>query len=147
MSIVTLQIICRSLSAGLEDKDTGVTDALNIRPMTHPPTTDHQSTSDHTVSTVCKLLANPTRRAAVQLFIDEETDTAAFDTLVEYVHEEVDAITSPEQARIALVHNHLPRLADYDIIEYDRHGETVHYHETPHLERYLILTEEIEARD
>ena len=30
MSIVTLQIIFRSLSAGLEDKDTGVTDTLTI---------------------------------------------------------------------------------------------------------------------
>ena len=115
--------------------------------MTHSPATDHRSTSDHTVSTVCELLANPTRRAAVQSLIAEETDTAELDTLVEHVHEEVDAVTTPEQARIALVHNHLPRLADYDIIEYDRHSESVHYHETPHLERYLTLAEEIEARD
>ena len=115
--------------------------------MTHPPTTDHQSASDHTVSTVCELLANPTRRAAVQFFIDEETDTAAFETLVEYVHEEVDAITSPEQARIALVHKHLPRLVDYDIIEYGKHDEIVRYYESPHLQQYLTLVEETGSGD
>ena len=115
--------------------------------MTHPPTTDHRSTSDHTVSTVCELLANPTRRVAVQFLIAEETDTAELDTLVEHVHEEVDAVTTPEQARIALVHNHLPRLADYDIIEYDKHDEIVHYHESPHLQQYLTLVEETGAGD
>ncbi|WP_231187189.1 hypothetical protein [Haladaptatus sp. DYF46] len=78
----------------------------------------------------------------MQFFIDEGTDIAEFDTLVEYVHEEVDTITSPEQARIALVHKHLPRLADYNIIEYDKHGETVYYHETPRLEQYLTHIEE-----
>lgn len=115
--------------------------------MNHPPKNDHQSTSDHTLSTVCKLLANTTRRAAVQFFIDEGTDTAEFDSLVEYVHKEVDAITSPERARIALVHNHLPKLANYDVIEYDTHGGTVHYHESPRLEQYLALAEETGAGD
>lgn len=115
--------------------------------MTHSPTTDHRSTSDHTVSTVCKLLANTTRRAAVQFFIDEETHTAEFDTLVDYVHEEVDAITSPEQARIALVHKHLPKLADYDVIEYNKHGKCVHYHESSKLEQYLTLAEETGPED
>jgi hypothetical protein len=114
--------------------------------MTHP-TTDHQSASDHTLSTVCELLANTTRRVAVQFLIDEETDTAELDTLVEHVLEEVDAVTTPKQARIALVHQHLPRLADYDVIEYDKHGETVRYYESSHLEQYLTLAEEIEARD
>ena len=115
--------------------------------MTHSPTTDHRSTSDHTVSTVCKLLANTTRRVAVQFLIAEETDTAELDTLVEHVHEEVDDITTPEQARIALIHKHLPKLADYDIIEYDKHGETVHYYESPRLEQYLTLAEETGAGD
>ncbi|WP_458191034.1 DUF7344 domain-containing protein [Haladaptatus sp. NG-WS-4] len=86
--------------------------------MTHSPKNDDLSTPDHTVSTVCELLSNATRRATVQILIDEETDTAELNTLVEYVHENVDAIMSPEQARIALIHKHLPRLADYNIIEY-----------------------------
>ncbi|WP_227378577.1 DUF7344 domain-containing protein [Haladaptatus halobius] len=78
--------------------------------------------------------------------IAKETDTAKLEKLVEHVHEEVDAVTAPEQARIALVHKHFPKFADYDVIEYDERSETVRYHETQHLEQYLALAEEIGAQ-
>jgi hypothetical protein len=98
--------------------------------MNQPPNNDHPSTPDHTLSTASKLLANAKRRTAVQYFSAEETDTAELDELVDHIHEEVDAVTAPDQVRIALIHKHLPKLADYDVIEYYERSETVRYRDS-----------------
>jgi hypothetical protein len=101
--------------------------------------TDDPLSPDHTLSTASKLLAKPARRAAIRYFIAEETDTAELTELVAHVHEEVDDVTTSKQARITLVHTHLPKLADHEVIEYDERTETVRYRDGDRLEDLLEI--------
>ncbi|WP_227773456.1 DUF7344 domain-containing protein [Haladaptatus pallidirubidus] len=117
------------------------------QPMNHPPQTGHPSTRDLTPSIASNVLANATCRTAIQYFSATETDVTDLDELVDYVHEEVATITAPEQARIELVHIHLPKLADYDVIEYDERSEVIRYRSYPQLEAILDLTTQSEGGD
>lgn len=51
-----------------------------------------------------------------------------------------------EDVEAMLVHNHLPRLADLRIVEYDPRSGAVRYRDPPpHFERFLELAREIET--
>jgi hypothetical protein len=67
----------------------------------------------------------------------EETDIAELDELVDHAHEEVDDLTTAEQARTRLVHMHMPKLADHSVIEYDERNEIVRYWDGDRLEDLL----------
>lgn len=77
------------------------------------------------------MLANAKRRTVIQYFIAQETNTTNLDEHVDSVHEGIDTITTPEQARIELVHIHLPKLVDYQYPEAEskhwvaHHGYTI----------------------
>ncbi|WP_049922374.1 DUF7344 domain-containing protein [Halopiger djelfimassiliensis] len=51
--------------------------------------------------------------------------------------ESPDVFGVPERTKIDLVHNHLPRLADHGVIEYDSHNGTVRLDDTSTLEPYV----------
>lgn len=88
-----------------------------------------------------KLLAN--RRRRYVLYYLDEVETAVVtldqlaDQLVEWEREwdryEGTTQTHRECVRIALHHNHLPRLADANLIDYDARTETVRNWEEPSL--------------
>lgn len=82
-------------------------------------------------------LAEPRRRALLEHFLSGEVDVASFDELAEVLlaHD-----GSPETRRAALVQLHhvdLPTLEDCDLVEYDRHSETVRYRGSPIVEETL----------
>jgi DNA-binding transcriptional ArsR family regulator len=105
--------------------------------MNASPNTDDPLTPDLTLSTASKLLKKPARRVVIRYFSAEETATAELTELAAHVHEEVDDITSSEQAQSTLVHTHLPKLAEHDVIEYDKRSETVRYRDGERLEQLL----------
>ncbi|WP_227378578.1 DUF7344 domain-containing protein [Haladaptatus halobius] len=115
--------------------------------MNQPSNGGHPSTPDLTPSTASKVLATAECRTVVQYLIAKETDTTDFDELVDFVHEEIDTITTSEQARIGLIHIHLPKLADYDVIEYDGRSAPIYYRDHLQLEAMLDLTRQIEGGD
>ena len=79
----------------------------------------------------CSLLAEPERRLLLYEVADNRT--ATLEELVDRIaalERGVNASALDTETRqrvyVSLVHNHLPRLADYDIIEYDlRSGDIV----------------------
>ncbi|WP_438267525.1 DUF7344 domain-containing protein [Haladaptatus halobius] len=113
--------------------------------MTISPNDDPTSTQRRSLETVFKLLADAQRRALLRYFTDEDTDSAELAELVDHVHEEVDNVTAPRQTRIALIHIHLPKLAEHDIIEYDQREHTVHYWGGTNLEALLGVATRLEA--
>ncbi|WP_227380896.1 DUF7344 domain-containing protein [Haladaptatus halobius] len=104
-----------------------------------PLNTDHTSNPTHTLETACDLLADTHRRTILQYLNDQETDVATVDELATHVHAEVEAVPDPDHARTALVHMHVPKLADAGVIEYDQHDETVQYQDEPLLEAILAV--------
>ena len=103
-----------------------------------------QSTSTRNLSKeqVVGLLRHEQRRAIVTYFDQKTTDRASFDDLVEYIvsSDSKRGATSTEhreRVRIGLLHNHLPRLADAGVLEYDQRSETVRYWGDSRLETLL----------
>ncbi|MFH5801156.1 hypothetical protein [Haladaptatus sp. CMAA 1911] len=102
-------------------------------------------TPELSLSTASKLLTKPTRRAVIQHFSARKTPTAELSELVDYVHETVETVTNPKQARITLVHQHLPKLAEHEVIDYDERSETIRYRDEKHLEHLLEIIDSCES--
>ena len=91
---------------------------------------------------VVGLLRHEHRRAISTYFDQKTTDRAGFDDLVEYLvsSDSKRGVTSAEhseQIMIGLLHNHLPRLANAGVLEYDQRSETVRYWGDSRLEALL----------
>ncbi|RKD94674.1 DUF7344 domain-containing protein [Halopiger aswanensis] len=89
------------------------------------------TTSATRMEAACSLLAESKRRYLLYLLAEdgEENIEDLITQITAWEHElPVDAIEKEARQRVyvTLVHNHLPRLADYDIVEYDlRSGDIV----------------------
>ncbi|WP_266081972.1 DUF7344 domain-containing protein [Haladaptatus caseinilyticus] len=78
------------------------------------------------------LLRHEHRRAIITYLDQKPIDCASFGDLVECIissgsKRETTLDERREQVAIGLLHNHLPRLADADVLEYDQRSETVRY--------------------
>jgi DNA-binding transcriptional ArsR family regulator len=93
--------------------------------------------SSCSLDALLKLLSSEQRRRVLSYLERKASDTTDLETLVDHIHDEVDDVTAPKQARLALVHNHLPKLATHGIIEYDQRSETVQYRDGDRLETLL----------
>ncbi|WP_231189364.1 hypothetical protein [Haladaptatus sp. DYF46] len=113
--------------------------------MSAPLHTDDPLTPNLTLSAASKILKKSIRRAIIRYFTAEKTATAQLAELVTYVYKGVDDITGTEQARIALVHTHLPILADHEIIDYDERSKTVRYRNSKRLKQLLEISDTHES--
>jgi hypothetical protein len=93
-----------------------------------------QSTNTENLSKeqVVSLLGHKERRAIITYFDQKTTNCANFDDLIEYLVSsdlESEATSAEHRKRITigLLHNHLPRLADAGVLEYDQRSETIRY--------------------
>ncbi|WP_076432324.1 DUF7344 domain-containing protein [Haladaptatus litoreus] len=93
-----------------------------------------QSTSTEHLSKeqVAGLLRHKQRRAIIRYFNQKTTDYTSLDDLVEYIVSSdskrgATSVGHSKRITIGLLHNHLPRLADAGVLEYDQRSETVRY--------------------
>jgi hypothetical protein len=49
------------------------------------------------------------------------------DELVKHILEKIDEATTTNRVRLLLIHTHIPKLADYGVIEYDRRNKDIRY--------------------
>ena len=87
------------------------------------------------------LLANPARRHVLRTLL--ETSATTIDDLAERLAgaPNVDG-RSIDRTKIELVHDHLPRLEDHGVIEYDDRNGDVVLDDPDDLESYLSVVEE-----
>lgn len=107
--------------------------------MSTPQTTNTEHLSKEQV---VGLLRHKQRRSIIRYFNQKTTDCTSVDDLVEYIvsSDSRSGTTSTEhreRVRIGLFHNHLPRLADAGVLEYDQRSETVRYWGDSQLETLL----------
>ena len=93
------------------------------------PTNELLSAVDASESAIYDALSNRHRRATLRLLADRrqpETLSSLVDALVEADHDRQGRTTEARDwYRVALVHVHLPKLADSGLIEWDRERSTI----------------------
>lgn len=73
-----------------------------------------------------ELLADRQRRLLLSYLREQDDPTASVNDLVTALNAG-DETPSPKKIRIALVHQHLPKLATTSILDYDDRSETIRY--------------------
>ena len=93
------------------------------------PSVSDQQTAAVDLDELFEVLANGHRRRLLGYFDDTDDDVGAFSDLVEHVADESDAVSNDDRERVAvnLHHNHVPKLEDANLVEYDPRSETVRY--------------------
>lgn len=92
---------------------------------------------DLSTEQVMSLLQHEHRRAIVTYFEQATTGRASVDDLVDYLisldskRNEAELLERRQRVTIGLLHNHLPRLADASVLEYDQRSKTVCYRDRP----------------
>ncbi|MWG33563.1 DUF7344 domain-containing protein [Halomarina oriensis] len=80
------------------------------------PTASHRAIS---LDDLFEVLSSEWRRRAVRALSTRSEATTA-EEFVDTLHAEHGTTTDRSETRLAFHHNHLPRLAQYGIVEYDR---------------------------
>ncbi|WP_449289205.1 DUF7344 domain-containing protein [Natrarchaeobius halalkaliphilus] len=89
-------------------------------------------------SAAFELLADQHRRYFLHYFRVETTRTAETEEVCEFIVNGLpDSDTDKDSLQIELRHQHLPRLTQCNIIEYDNRHETVRYYSDPVVEQCL----------
>ena len=111
---------------------------------------DYEGTVDPgSLDEIFQLLANQTRRELL-VYLGNRDGSVELEELVEYLSTAVDWGDSPleptksDDIAIRLHHMHLPKLADFEIVDYDRPDGVVRYRENPVVEEVLKVVVESE---
>ncbi|ELZ63947.1 hypothetical protein C457_18268 [Haloferax prahovense DSM 18310] len=96
----------------------------------------------HSLDACLRLVADQHRRRIIHHLRHEATGATTFDDLVEQIHRRAsDSKNGPPQDRDKLAiqfhHTHLPKLADYGVVEFEHTTGTVRYHPDEQVEAVL----------
>jgi DNA-binding transcriptional ArsR family regulator len=107
---------------------------------------DSSSLRDRTIPEIdldalFEVLADAQRRQILAYLDATDDDVAAYSDLIEHVADDSAEASTDDRDRIAvgLHHNHLPKLADAGVVEYDSRSETVRYRGGPVVSEWLDL--------
>ncbi|MFH5844409.1 hypothetical protein [Haladaptatus sp. CMAA 1909] len=118
---------------------------LNRDPSNPSQRKDGSASADPSLDTIFDILSHSYRRQILFFLSRTEDDLATVADLVTYIseHESGDE-TSTRRTRgdavsIALHHNHLPKLEDAGMVEFDTRSETIRYRAHPLVEKCLAV--------
>ena len=98
--------------------------------------------SDSRLDAALTLVADGQRRRIIRRLRDDPADAKTLEQLLDDLHE-TDATQAPasrpdrDRNSLRLVHSHLPKLAEYGVIEYDRGEDVIRYQPDRHVEAVL----------
>lgn len=96
--------------------------------------------SDMAPSTAFSVLAHAHRRGVLYYFLKQETGLGELDQICGFMSDNLTSVSAdPEAIETALCHQHLPKLEDTGLIEYDLRSATVCYDGDPLVEQCLSL--------
>lgn len=101
------------------------------------------------IDEILTLLSNVRRRYVLSYFVKVEEDTASIDDIVSYVLDQLDESSESveKNIRITLAHKHIPKIDDYDIIEYNPQDQMIQYHGDKKLEHLVKEISEVPQVD
>ncbi|WP_438267096.1 DUF7344 domain-containing protein [Haladaptatus salinisoli] len=99
-------------------------------------------TSEPTFDALFEILANQQRRHSLYHLSKLNGATITLSALIDVLLQSIT--TTRTQLRLNLHHRHLPKLADYNIIEYDQRSQTIRYHGNDRLESLLRVGQQHE---
>jgi len=94
------------------------------------------------LDTYLQLISDGHRRRIIHQLRDETTGKATVEDLVDQLHGGKSALltaerTDRDQLSIQLIHNHLPKLDEHGIIQYDQENKVVRYQPNKQIETVL----------
>lgn len=93
------------------------------------------------LDTCLDLISDAHRRRVIDELRHETAVETTVDSLVERLHEDGLAVDDGQQDRAVLwaqlTHNHLPKLAEHGVVDYDRDDKTVRYQPAKRIETVL----------
>lgn len=102
---------------------------------------DASTLSADLVSRLFETLSNYTRRCILRYLISNRDTTVTVDGLAKHVnaslHDFRNVSLTLEELKIDLLHNHLPRLDDLSVIDYDARTDQIRYWENELIEASL----------
>ncbi|WP_433629220.1 DUF7344 domain-containing protein [Halomicrococcus sp. NG-SE-24] len=104
----------------------------------------HHEPGEDTLSTteLHDVLISEDRRRVLHFFLERDKRMATADELANYLAAPDGGFEESEQAKVALHHAHLPKLADTGIIEYDPQSNRTRYRGHKKLEALLSFASE-----
>lgn len=91
--------------------------------------------------TYLDLISDGQRRRVIDELRHETTAETTVDSLVDRLREDELAVDNEQQNRTALsaqlIHNHLPKLAEHGVVEYNRDDNTIRYQPVEQVEAVL----------
>lgn len=105
--------------------------------------------TDHRLDACLRLVADRRRRGVIQQLRAESTGESTVDELTDrlFTGEPISrngGRTERERLEVELAHTHLPKLADFGVVEYDRRSGAVRYRPDEQIEAVLdALPEEV----
>lgn len=107
--------------------------------------------TDLTLDQLFDVLANQRRRYVLSYLHETETTVVEFSDLIAAVvarESDRDRDTDHyETVAIDIRHTHLPKLAHFELLEYDDETQTIQYHGHPLLEEHLALANEYDSKN
>ena len=106
-------------------------------------TSDDRRPLEMNLDALFEALADAQRRRILAYLDATDDDVAAYSDLIEHVADDSAGESTTDRDRIAvsLHHNHLPKLADVGVVEYDARSETVRYRGGPAVSEWLDLVQ------
>ena len=98
--------------------------------------------TDKSLDACLELVADGYRRRTIECVRNADDHEMTVGELVETLHGTEPITVSgprpdPRQLQIQLVHTHLPKLAEHDVVEYDPEDDVVRYRPDPRIERLM----------
>jgi hypothetical protein len=97
------------------------------------------------LDTVFELLANAYRRHLLYYFHERGAKRATVADFCTHLQNTVAEDSSAHHIRLRLRHQHLSKLADHNVIEYDARSKMVRYRGGTRLEALLVTARHLEA--
>ncbi|WP_137283642.1 DUF7344 domain-containing protein [Halorussus salinisoli] len=119
-----------------------------VTPDGGPSVSDEQITTQTDLDELFEVLADGHRRHVLGYLTGIDDEVAAFSELVEHVADNLAEETTDDHERVAmnLHHNHIPKLEDANVVEYDLRSETVRYRGGPVVADWVELALSHESR-
>lgn len=97
--------------------------------------------------TAIELVSDRFRRRILLTLIQSDEEAIDLETLLDAIDSPAESVATARSRRnrlVSLQHNHLPKLAECGVIDYDFRSETVRYNETTSVEKLLsFVTDEL----